>query len=115
MNNFPKKRLKASPKKRMLNEIEAKVQNEVNSDKVSALRERGIGDVHTDTVYSCECDTKNCPENIVMSMAEYAQAHNKIMHFIVVPTHVHLDIEEIIATFKNYSIVKKHFPVLPGN
>ena len=112
MNNIPKGALNETPKKRVLNEIEAKVNNEGHSDEVTTQIEAGKRADHTDMVFGCECDTKDCPENIVLSTEEYAQAHSKSMHFIVIPSHVRLDIEDVVASFKLYSIVKKHFPTL---
>ncbi len=97
----------ATPKKRILNEIEAKILNEENSDIVTQSRKVPN---HDDMLFGCECDIKNCFETISISTQEYESLHRKNMHFMVVPQHVSLDIEEIITSFKNYCIVKKYFP-----
>ena len=112
MNQSSKKFSSANDNKRILNEIKAKVLNEQNSDRVIELRKGSKLSTYSEMLFGCECDAKSCPETISLSTHEYAEMHRKNMHFIVIPSHVHLDIEEVIATFKNYSVVRKLFPVL---
>lgn len=110
MSELSNKATRAPAKKRILNEIESKIINEEHSDRVTELRKDSKVSERADMQFGCECDTKNCAEIISMSTQEYAHVHQKNMHFIVVPSHVHLDIEEIITSFPNYCIVKKLFP-----
>ncbi len=110
MSQSTKKATNAQANKRILNEINAKVQNEQNSDKVIELRKGTKVSAHASMVFGCECDIKDCKETIAISTQEYAQVHLKNMHFIVIPLHVRLDIEEIITSFKDYCVVKKLFP-----
>jgi hypothetical protein len=109
---IPKKIASEPAKKRILNEITAKVQNEQTSDQITDLRRGSQRSDWSEIQFSCECDTRSCPEHIAMSTQEYANVHLKNMHFIVVPSHVRLDIEEVITSFKSYCVVKKVFPVL---
>jgi len=57
--------------------------------------------------FTCECDKKSCAEIIQMSTDEYELVHRKANNFVVVPSHVKLDIEKIVTTFSNYLIVEK--------
>ena len=100
---------RATANKRILNEIQAKVLNEENSDIVIEMRKGTKISDHAEMLFGCECDADDYPETISLSTQEYAHVHRKNMHFIVVRSHVHLDIEEIVTSFKDYCVVKKLF------
>lgn len=110
MDRSTKKTTNVTANKRILNEINAKVVNEQNSDKVVELRKDTKVSHHAEMLFGCECDTKSCPGTISLSPAEYAHVHQKNMHFMVLPNHVRLDIEEVVTRFKYYCVVKKLFP-----
>ena len=110
MDNPSEKITKPSANKRILNEIEAKEQNEVSADVVTELRKDVEVSEYADMLFSCECSIQDCPETISISTQEYEHVHQKSMHFIVIPSHVQPDIEEIVASFPNYCVVRKLFP-----
>jgi hypothetical protein len=110
MSQSRKKITAAAAKKRILNELEAKILNEYNSDKITQLRKGTKSSEHADVLFGCECDTQSCPETISLSTQEYAMVHRKNMHFVVIPRHVRLDIEEVVCSFISYCVVKKLFP-----
>jgi hypothetical protein len=98
--------------KRVLNEFEAKMENEEKLETVVEAREAGEQSLHDIMPFDCECDDKGCEATISMSTEEYKRVHLKTNNFVVVPSHVHLDIEEIITSFSNYVTVAKFFPRL---
>jgi hypothetical protein len=110
MDELPTKALKVAMEKRILNEFGAKILNEERLDKVMrSRREERVAD-HVEMLFSCECDAKSCTESISISTEEYERVHSKTKYFIVVPSHVRLDLEEIITSFSTYAQVGKFFP-----
>lgn len=99
-----------SNEKRILNEFASKILNEERLEKIFDLRKNARLEPHADTEVHCECDSKDCAEIILMSTEEYRHSHTKTKHFVVIPPHVRLDLEEIIASFNNYVLVAKFFP-----
>ena len=99
-----------SAKKRILNELTAKVRNEHSADQVTKLRKGTNASEYAEMTFVCECDRKDCPETISLSIQEYNHVHAKLMHFIVVPAHVQLDLEIVTETFPDYYVVEKLFP-----
>jgi hypothetical protein len=110
MSQLPEHATRPTVKKRILNEVQAKILNEEKSDTVIGMKTGANISDRADMVFGCECDTEDCKERIAMSTQEYAKVHGKNMHFIVIPAHVRLDIEEIIVRFTNYCVVNKTFP-----
>jgi hypothetical protein len=110
MGQVPEQITPLSAKKRLLNELKAKVLNEEKSDTVIGMRKGTSISDRADMLFGCECDKEDCEERIAMSTQEYAGVHRKHMHFIVVPSHVRLDIEEVVNSFSNYCVVRKIYP-----
>ncbi len=106
----PREALKVAMEKRILNEFGSKILNEERLDKVVQSRNSKRLGSYADMAFHCECDDKECNETISMSTEEYQRMHNKTKYFIVVPSHVRHDIEEIINSFGNYALVAKYFP-----
>jgi hypothetical protein len=96
--------------RRILNEFESKILNEERVDQVAGSRQSDRSADHSDMLFHCECDETICEESIAMSAEEYRRVHNKTKHFVVVPSHVRLELEEIIASFNTYVLVAKFFP-----
>jgi hypothetical protein len=109
-DNLPTKALKVAMEKRILNEFGAKILNEERLDKVVKSRREERVSNHTEMLFYCECDAKACAETISLSTEEYERVHSKTKYFIVVPSHVRVDLEEIICSFSNYAQVGKFFP-----
>jgi hypothetical protein len=105
--------LRVARDKRVLNEFKGKILNEEHMDRVVEARKGDRHSAHSTMLFSCECDDLNCSESISMSAEEYRAVHRKTRYFIVIPSHVHLDLEEIVTTFDNYVLVGKLFPRPP--
>lgn len=108
------KSLKVAIEKRILNEFSSKILNEEKMDKVVESRRSNRLSTYSEMPFHCECDDAKCNETILMSTQEYERIHNKTKYFIVIPSHVRLDLEEIITSFNNYVLVGKFFPHRQG-
>ncbi|MBW4061985.1 hypothetical protein HJC99_05435 [Candidatus Saccharibacteria bacterium] len=108
----PEEALKIAVEKRILNEFGSKILNEERLDKVLSYHDKADRRlaVHSVMSFHCECDDATCEETIELSTEEYVQMHHKTKQFIVVPSHVRLDLEEIISSFGKYALVAKYFP-----
>ena len=102
--------LKVPIKKGVLNEFGSKILNEQRLDKVMLLRTTARLGEHVDMAFHCECDDKVCEEIISMSTEEYQRMHSKTKYFIVVPSHIRHDLEEIINSFGSFALVAKYSP-----
>lgn len=96
--------------KRILNEFSSKILNEERLSKVFESRRKTRLSHHSTMIFHCECDRKACEETIVMSSEEYQQVHRQTKYFVIVPSHIQLDLEEIVTSFNNYILVAKYFP-----
>jgi hypothetical protein len=102
--------LRVSIEKRILNEFGSKILNEERMDKVMHARKNRRLEEHSAVEFGCECDSEDCEETISMSSEEYLRMHQKTKYFVVVPSHVRFDLEEVITTFGSYALVAKFFP-----
>jgi hypothetical protein len=109
-DKLPTKALRVAMEKRILNEFGAKILNEERLDKVVRSRREERVSHHAEMLFYCECDAESCTETISLSTEEYERVHAKTKYFIVVPSHVRLDLEEIISSFNTYAQVGKFFP-----
>lgn len=110
IDKSPKEALKVALDKRILNEFGSKILNEERLEKVIDARRSTHLDSHSNMEFGCECDDHACQETISMSTEEYTRIHHKTKYFVVVPSHVRVDLEEIVNSFSNYSLVAKYFP-----
>ena len=108
-NNTKTPTHKVTKEKRILNEIGTKVENEEKLDNVVEARAPGERSLHDIMPFDCECDDEACKETISMSTGEYKRVHQKSNSFVVLPSHVHLDIEKVVTSFSNYVTVAKLF------
>ncbi len=107
----PEEMSKISINKRILNEFATKILNEERISKATDARSRSKRlSEHSEMNFHCECDDRDCMELITISTEEYIQVHHKTKQFIVVASHVRLDIEEIIEHLGAYTLVEKYFP-----
>lgn len=102
--------LKIAMEKRVLNEFGSKILNEERLERVVESRRGTNLSPHSNMTFRCECDDRDCTESIQMSTEEYQKVHRKTRYFVVVPSHVRVDLEEIITSFSNYVLVGKFFP-----
>ncbi len=47
--------------------------------------------------FVCECATASCLERIVLTLREYEQVRADGSHFLMVPGHVDIELEQVIA------------------
>jgi hypothetical protein len=106
----PREALKVAMEKRILNEFGSKILNEERMDKVMHARKSNRLENYSNMDFDCECDDKECSETISMSTEEYMKMHHKTKYFVVVPSHVRIDLEEVISSFTTYALVAKYFP-----
>ena len=104
-------RIQVSLDKRILNEFASKILNEERMEKVVGARARANHlEPYVDITFHCECDDRECDEVISMPTEMYERIHKKTKQFMVVPSHIRPDIEDIGERFQNYVVVEKHFP-----
>ena len=107
----PTKALQIALEKRILNEFASKILNEEKLDSHNEESRRGSRlSEFSEIAFHCECDDDACTEFVKISAEEYAKVHLRTRNFVVLPSHVRLDIEEIITSFPKYAVVGKFFP-----
>ena len=104
---LPDNIVKVSAEKRILNEFISKALNEERKDIVVESREDSHVSDHAEMVFHCECDDAGCNETISLSPEEYTRMHRKATQFMVVPGHVSLDLEDVVASFSTFILVAK--------
>ncbi len=108
--NLPTRGLQIALEKRILNEFASKILNEEKMEThIQSLKGSRLSNF-SKVPFHCECDDEKCTEFVSMPTEEYKQVHQKNRNFVVVPGHVRLDIEEIISSFSEYTVVGKFFP-----
>lgn len=93
--------------RRVQNEFRTKDINESKVDHVNEFRDIPNKSSHTLMSFKCECDNETCQETIQMSTEEYEHVHRNSRKFVVIPEHVSLDIEKVVAAFSGFVIVEK--------
>jgi anti-anti-sigma factor len=58
--------------------------------------------------FICECGDKDCFQALVITAAEFTEAHSAPNRFIVKSGHVYQDVERIIAEKATFAVVEKH-------
>src|ERR1700738_2608604 len=104
-DNSPTKALQIALEKRILNEFASKILNEEKMDKHAELVRGSRLSDFSEVPFHCECDSEACTEFFSISTEEYRTIHTRTRYFVVVPSHVRLDIEEVITSFPNYAVV----------
>jgi hypothetical protein len=57
--------------------------------------------------FVCECSTSGCFERITLTLREYERVRGDGTHFLLVPGHEDLEIEQVIAAYEQYVVVEK--------
>jgi hypothetical protein len=57
--------------------------------------------------FVCECGDFECVQALVVTAAEFTEAHSAPNRFMVLPGHVFPDVERIVASRDGYEIVEK--------
>lgn len=58
--------------------------------------------------FICECSDENCAERIPLKLSFYQKIHKNRDAFIIKPNHQVKEIEKVIRTEKDYSVVEKN-------
>jgi hypothetical protein len=57
--------------------------------------------------FICECSTRGCLKQVVLTRAEYEHVRAESDQFFVVPGHENAEIERVVERFPGYLIVAK--------
>src|SRR6476661_3285677 len=57
--------------------------------------------------FVCECGDQNCIQALMVTAAEFADAHSAPNRFIVKPGHVYHDVERVVSETDTYAVVEK--------
>ena len=57
--------------------------------------------------FLCECGDRDCVKALMLTPAEFMQAHTAANVFIVKPGHVYPDVERLVAQHDTFGIVEK--------
>lgn len=113
-----------SEQRQIENEMIFRRQNEKVADDLENLDELLEQDDSSDLTwddsipldFKCECSDEDCDQRISMKVSAYKDIHADRDRFIIRPDHQVEEIEEVIATEDDYSVVKKNKTIAePGN
>jgi hypothetical protein len=57
--------------------------------------------------FVCECSTSDCLERIVLTLRQYEEVRADGARFLMVPGHVDIELEQVVAEHDNYVVVEK--------
>lgn len=105
-----------SERRQIENEMIFRRLNETVGDNLESLDAMHIQDDNTqflwdDTVllnFKCECSDENCDKRIPIKLSVYKKIHENRDAFIVKLKHQVEDIEKVILSEDNYSVVEKN-------
>lgn len=55
----------------------------------------------------CECEREDCAERITITFADYERVRSDSRAFVVLPTHVDDEVEEVVSTEADFLVVRK--------
>lgn len=101
------------------NEVVFKHANEKVNKQVDAIQKSAKSEGYPELAYDndlplhfyCECADEECQDRISMKQTLYKKMHKNSNQFIVLPGHNVPEIEKIIKTTKQYTLVEKYLPV----
>jgi hypothetical protein len=72
------------------------------------LKDLQAGDEPGDPVsFVCECGRPNCVEILKLTLDDYERRHRDDRHFVVKPGHEFPEVERVIESTAEYSVVEK--------
>lgn len=106
----------STERKQIENEMIFRRANETVSDGLDALDAMHIEDNNPQLVRSkgmvleflCECSDENCNARIPIGLDQYQKIHEDRNSFVIKLKHQVDEIEEIVTTGNDYSVVKKN-------
>lgn len=78
---------------------------EVN-ERVAEVAGRFLED-ESPVEFNCECSSRQCSEQIAMSLVEYQAVRANATHFAVLPGHELPEIERVVKRFPTYLVIEK--------
>ena len=57
--------------------------------------------------FLCECGDRDCVEALMLTAAEFTEAHSAANTFVVKPGHVYPDVERLVAEHGTFGVVEK--------
>jgi hypothetical protein len=89
------------------NEVVLREVNERIAEKTSDLEARGLAGENETSEYLCSCGRPDCDESLELTLDEFEAAHARPDQFVVAPGHDLPRIEEVVAQYDRYSVVRK--------
>lgn len=78
---------------------------ELNEQLVAAELRFGQADEGIEVL--CECGDENCAAPLLVTPSEYQQARSDPELFLVLPPHVHGEVEQVVVTNERFALVRK--------
>jgi hypothetical protein len=97
------------------NEIVLRNVNEKIAEKTSDLEARGLAARDETSEYLCSCGRPDCDQSIRLTLDEFEKAHERDDQFIVALGHDVPTIEDVVAAYETYSVVRKKPGFKPGD
>ena len=69
---------------------------------------RGLSDVDERLPFVCECGQLGCSEVLEMKVGDYEWVRRSGRRFVVMPGHVHEQVERVVEDAGAYVVVEKH-------
>jgi anti-anti-sigma factor len=69
-------------------------------------------DDHEPIPFICECGSSDCIQSIMVTAAQFSEAHAAPNLFLVKPGHVYPDLERVVSEHETFAIVEKHATLL---
>lgn len=105
-----------SERRQIENEMIFRRVNEKVGDDIDSLNAMHIEDDNPDLLwddgillnFKCECSDENCDKRIPIKLSEYKKIHENRDAFIIKLKHQVKEIEKVILSEDNYSVVEKN-------
>lgn len=91
--------------------VNEKVGDDLDSLDAMHIEDNNLNLVWDDTVllnFKCECSDENCDKRIPIKLSVYKKIHENRNAFIIKLKHQVEEIEEVIISEENYSVVQKN-------
>jgi hypothetical protein len=89
------------------NEVVLREVNERIAEKSSDLESRGLTGENETSEYLCSCGRPDCEESVELTLEDFEAAHARSEQFVVAPGHAMPEIEEVVAQYESYWVVRK--------
>jgi hypothetical protein len=89
------------------NEVVLREVNERIAEKTLDLAVRGFAHEDEKSEYLCACGRRDCDASLKLTLAQVDDAHARDDQFIVARGHEQPEIEEVVARYDGYAVVRK--------